>query len=440
MKKIYTIIMISLMLFATAGLAPRAAHAEELTYLFCKDYAHLPSITWNGMELKRGQVGFLKVLKPTPLYKPDGKKKISVRTLKPGETFRIYNFLPGMLGIGSGMYIHQDNRVKFETPSKTKLLAVQCQYAPFGPKRDMTDVKTLSFHPIDSAFDESRPILYTINTADHTLHSVNALTKEERILPLSGKPERLFVKNNKIYVTIVNKPHDSYWMKEQQTGAIDMIDALSFKKLKTIQLALDPYDIVVDKKNVIYVSGGSGQSPGMYCINTETGVQYYDWWMSEKSALEFSADETMLYVYDMRKGLSKSFFRYPIHDGKVDYPLNKTTDMPFRQVLSFIQVSPDGKYIFDNTGQYYNRDFLYIDDLKSPLSSSPYDAITFDQSHNRFYVAWGRNIYEYNYSSFQITKTLYPFWNVEKMWIQNGKLFTLTVDSNKKGHIETLSI
>ena len=81
---------------------------------------------WKGMELKSGQIGLLTVLQNTPLYQLNGDKKIMARTLKPKEVYRIYSFLPGKLGVGGGYFIDRDSRIKYESPSKTSLNAVQC--------------------------------------------------------------------------------------------------------------------------------------------------------------------------------------------------------------------------------------------------------------------------------------------------------------------------
>lgn len=81
-------------------------------------------VMWDGAELKKGQIGRLTVLKNTELYKWDGSKKTPSRTLKAGENYRIYTFLPGKLGLGGGYYIDRNNKVKYETPSKVKLQAL----------------------------------------------------------------------------------------------------------------------------------------------------------------------------------------------------------------------------------------------------------------------------------------------------------------------------
>ncbi|MFC0477896.1 CAP-associated domain-containing protein [Robertmurraya beringensis] len=84
-------------------------------------------IWWDGVELKIGQIGRLTVLKDTELYKLDGDKKTFARTLKAGEKYRIYAFKPGQLSVGGGYYIARDTKVKYETPSKTKLAQVGCK-------------------------------------------------------------------------------------------------------------------------------------------------------------------------------------------------------------------------------------------------------------------------------------------------------------------------
>lgn len=96
----------------------------------CSQYEGIDKVWWDGAELKPGQIGRLKVLGDTPLFKLDGENKIYSRTLKAGEFYRIYAFKPGLLSVGGGYYVARDSRVKYETPSKAKLEAAACVYAP----------------------------------------------------------------------------------------------------------------------------------------------------------------------------------------------------------------------------------------------------------------------------------------------------------------------
>lgn len=121
-----------LSLFLLLGAYTPTTSAADLN--FCDQFKGVKKIWWDGMELKPGQIGRLTVLQDTPLYKVTGEKKVFARTLKKGEFYRIYAFKPGMLSVGGGYYINRDAKVKYETPSQTKLRAVQCIHNPYGSK------------------------------------------------------------------------------------------------------------------------------------------------------------------------------------------------------------------------------------------------------------------------------------------------------------------
>ena len=82
-------------------------------------------VMWGKTELKLGQIGKVTILANTPLVKlnSDGSL-ITVRTLKPGEEFRVYSYKSnhgGLYGVGGGSFVKKDNKAKYETPSKSKL-------------------------------------------------------------------------------------------------------------------------------------------------------------------------------------------------------------------------------------------------------------------------------------------------------------------------------
>lgn len=88
--------------------------------MFSSFFPHEASakVIWDGMELKKGQIGKVTILKQTELYQLNGTEKTILKKLKPGEVYRIYQFLPGKLGLGGGKFIDRDNRIKYQTPSK----------------------------------------------------------------------------------------------------------------------------------------------------------------------------------------------------------------------------------------------------------------------------------------------------------------------------------
>ncbi|GAE44111.1 5'-nucleotidase C-terminal domain-containing protein [Mesobacillus boroniphilus] len=87
-----------------------------------------PVVYWDEAVLKKGQIGRISVTKPINLWKREGDKLIFVKVLKPGQTFRVYNYDSkyfGQYGVGAGHYItNMKGYIKYETPSKAKLAAV----------------------------------------------------------------------------------------------------------------------------------------------------------------------------------------------------------------------------------------------------------------------------------------------------------------------------
>jgi len=102
-----------------------------LTLSFSADAAS-SKVMWDNMELKKGQIGRVTVLKETNLLlisEFNGEGGSAVRTLKPGEVYRVYSFktphgyVP-MYAVGDKHYVMKDTDVKYETPSKAKLALV----------------------------------------------------------------------------------------------------------------------------------------------------------------------------------------------------------------------------------------------------------------------------------------------------------------------------
>lgn len=76
------------------------------------------------MELKKGQIGRLTILKPINLWKRTGDKLEEVRVLQPGEVYRVYGYDEqhgGQYNVGGTFVTKIDGYIKYETPSKSIL-------------------------------------------------------------------------------------------------------------------------------------------------------------------------------------------------------------------------------------------------------------------------------------------------------------------------------
>ncbi|WP_427138441.1 hypothetical protein [Psychrobacillus psychrodurans] len=94
-------------------------------------------VRWGKTELKIGQIGKATILAHTTLVKLGSNGSlITVRTMKKGEEYRVYNYKSnhgGLYGVGGGNFIPQNSKVKYETPSKKKVLQVEGITKQFFP-------------------------------------------------------------------------------------------------------------------------------------------------------------------------------------------------------------------------------------------------------------------------------------------------------------------
>ncbi|MFD0829622.1 hypothetical protein ACT8ZR_29040 [Neobacillus sp. M.A.Huq-85] len=95
----------------------------------CLNYYGHSKVTWNGEELKKGQIGKITILKKTNLYKLNGAKKTVIRQLKKGEVLRVYDTKPAFFRVSGRHYVTRNSDVKYEIPSKKKLLESYCVYS-----------------------------------------------------------------------------------------------------------------------------------------------------------------------------------------------------------------------------------------------------------------------------------------------------------------------
>lgn len=87
-------------------------------------------VMWDGMELRKGQIGRLTILKPINLWKDNKDDKLEmVRILNPPEVYRVYGYRDkhqGQYDVGAGQWVTKmDGYIKYETPSKTLLEKVK---------------------------------------------------------------------------------------------------------------------------------------------------------------------------------------------------------------------------------------------------------------------------------------------------------------------------
>jgi N-acetylmuramoyl-L-alanine amidase CwlA len=106
---------------------------ELLRLTDAEEVKEVESIYWDGVEMQKGQMGRISILKPINLWKRDEDNNLHFeRILWQGEKYRVYGYddlYDGQYAVGGGYWITKmDGYVKYETPSKAKLEALQELY------------------------------------------------------------------------------------------------------------------------------------------------------------------------------------------------------------------------------------------------------------------------------------------------------------------------
>ena len=256
----------------------------------------------------------------------------------------------------------------------------------------------LGFTPLDISLDPARDVIYMTAIDGYSLYRADLSTGEVSALCFDFKAERLAVANGKVYVTLPHQAHARY-LDTEGTGTIAIVDTASFQTEFMFDVSIDPYDIEVDAAGYAYIApGSSGWSyisaydTGNGSFISNSGNVYY------KSFIDYNPQLGKIYSTD--QGLSPAdIFAYEVTDGvitaKYDSPYHGTYG-----ISPYIEVSPDGKYIFNGAGTVYtcasteSGDMIYDGNI-----GGAYSSISFDLDNNRFYTSSDNTLTAYEYSS-----------------------------------------
>ncbi|MGE6487636.1 CAP domain-containing protein [Paenisporosarcina sp. NPDC076898] len=118
-----------------------AAHSNSN----CEGISPNSKVYWDGIELKKGQIGRVTVDSKTTLYKLENNTYTAVRQMDKGERYRVYTLRSGYYGVGGGLVVKKEAPVIYQTPSKSKLHLISCSevasdsYALFDSKVQITN-------------------------------------------------------------------------------------------------------------------------------------------------------------------------------------------------------------------------------------------------------------------------------------------------------------
>lgn len=187
-------------------------------------------VMWGKTELKLGQIGKVTVLSNTTLVKLESNGSLStVRTMKKGEEYRVYSYKSnhgGLYGVGGGSYVQKSSKVKYETPSKSKLALLQKQNAPREYKAALKTAETYA-----EIMHMSRAGLYDQLVSEHgenfppaaaqyAINNIKVNWKENALKTARSYAEIMNMSDSAIYDQLISE-HGEKFTPEEAKYAID---------------------------------------------------------------------------------------------------------------------------------------------------------------------------------------------------------------------------
>ena len=255
-----------------------------------------------------------------------------------------------------------------------------------------------------------QPVLYMIFKDNKQVISYNTETGEIKTITMQYQPERLFYRNNELFVGLVHQNHSSYWWEEDQTGTIAILDANLLSLTTSFDVNIDPYDLVVDNNGFIYVSSGSGQWTNFdsYSRDTKEVIQRAN--ISQASYVQLSPTQNKLYTIntDLSPRDIRAYsvnnngqFTEALYPGGYDSPYHGDYDMS-----TLLRVSPDGNYLFNGAGTIFNSSTNEQQDMTYVRTIAAFKDIVFNLDHDKFYTINDNILRVYQYSSFELLDEL----------------------------------
>ena len=172
------------------------------------DNSKAATVYWDGVELKKGQIGRVTVVKPINLWKRTDDGLQFVRMLQPGEKYRVYRMdelYGGQYGLGGDAYITKvKGHVLYETPSASKRKLLDCDQECL-----VESILTLPKEAYDtSAVDqvkerlENLPESILLQLIDHQIHMIlvnGPITDTAEFAHLKGAAPRGWEDTNKTW-------------------------------------------------------------------------------------------------------------------------------------------------------------------------------------------------------------------------------------------------
>lgn len=275
----------------------------------------------------------------------------------------------------------------------------------------------------DSALDSQKPVLYFVDKSNNKIVSINYETGEKVELNTFYSPDSIAYSNGELLIGF------------GQQGMIGTYDAATLNYKDQLLTGETFRDITLGNDGFIYTS--CYRNVNSYSRITKQQISSY-FALCDTGHIEKNPVHNILYMsktgdtpphlyayrYDNGSILSKYGSQY--HG---DYAISARSN-----------ISPDGKYIFNSSGNIFSSSDDKANDMKFYFRlNKSFNDVAFDIENNKFYTGTNDNsIYAYDYDTLMGTDTYYTKNTVSDLYFRNNRLIAIEKTKDGKYSIELI--
>lgn len=268
--------------------------------------------------------------------------------------------------------------------------------------------------------------------ADHlgsAVFAVDTTALTETKITFPDAPDSLYYDRGELFIGFGSK------------GVVVILDAETLEIKDKLFLGTVFYDLAVGKDGFLYIIENFGSSAFSYArsYSRTTGQQ-----LSSASVYPRNGKfvphplYNMLYWADTgvspqdisalayAEGVITTNYDSPYHG---DYPIG-----------SRIKISPDGAYIFSNSGSVFTSSSVASNDMQYKDKFLSFADLIFDLPNQQMYASGiGPHLYVYDYSTYEANGFIRTILPVKEMSLYDGTIIALSAENNNRFYLELLS-
>ena len=251
------------------------------------------------------------------------------------------------------------------------------------PKNDSAAF-SLDYEATATQIDTARKRMYVTDKAAGRLYVLDMDTGlTERFFELPGMPQNMTISpdGSTLYVAVLKHEHSSFRWEEDQSGYIAEFDLALLEHTRTIDVAVDPYDLLVTSKGKLIISSGSGQWSSIFAYDALTGTELGKASISQKTKLNLHPSENWVFAADTESSPS-DIEKFDISGAGI----TSLGDSPYHgehRMDGNVWSTPDGKHLITRGGDVFlASDMSYVHSLDLGSSEYKIEQLFFDDAAN----------------------------------------------------------